>query len=1282
MSFKRIFPLFLTTLFLVTGFNIAQAQPYIAVTDDYYEIQQNLPFEMELFANDTLWTSNDTVIWTLITEPNFGTVTPEGAMTIPPALPPLLPTTPVWVLNDNSSIFTYELDINLGEPSDSFTYSVCDFWGFECDTATVSINLMLTGVDPVSPEAVPDAVVTLMGTPIEIDALANDLDMNVPPSLLNLVSVTTTGIGMVAIQNNKILYTPADDYLGTEQFSYTIENEYGLSSTTWVTVVVEQSTVTAIDAVDDAYNFEINLSQPYMGISLYNISGFVLQNSGITENDAFNGTSTISFCSTPQLGTISTGGTDDIPQSSTFVEYIPNTPGIEVLCYEICDDFLGECDEATITITITINPDDPILPTAYDDYYQSPVPEPITMDVLSNDVFDADADIIVSLGVPQVPIIGSVFVTSSNLIIYTPDPAFMGVETFVYLLCDAPTGYCSEATVTVEISDEPFPDEVIAIDDFENYTYGTTITIDVLSNDSGPEIELVEVHNPVHGSVTLNDDQTIGYALITNDAPPEDYFNYVICGGLNPVECDTATVFLQMGSGGNLPPIANLDMAYTYQGIPVVIDVLANDNDPDGSNADLMIQPLISEYPEGMINVMTNNTIVFAPEPGFTGEFVFTYTICSSDVPEDCDFADVVVTVIDNNDGPLQAETDFFVSNGSTLEDLQLTVLANDVITDNTQITTFGQPVNGYLFWGINPDEPPFYAPNDPTFVGQDSLFYIICDQTIDDCDAAMIYIDLSGAGNIVIDAIDDYVATAVDNSIMIPIFNNDIYDINSYSLLSVSTPDNGVVSIAESLPEQISYTPNVGFEGQDQFTYTICEAATGICDQATVYIEVGSGLIAVDDYVVIENYSPQNLDLQSNDIFAGMALITDFTQPASGSVGCDPAAIPCVALYTPNPGFEGSDSFDYIICDNFSGICDTATVYLTVGVDCSAGCVWAGDANNDGVANNFDILAVGLGFGDTGTSRIGASNDWYPQPSADWIQEITTFTTNDEGLTFDSITVNAKYADCNGNGVIEGNDIEAIGQNYGLTHAKNSEKQAAADAPAITFSLPEEIPANTWISVDVLVGSEEQIAEDIYGLAFTINYDADVVDLGSVSVDFDENGWFDDGNNIGLAKDFGEAGKIDIGYSRVDGQSISGYGKIATFSIFVIDNVSGKKSAAGIPFNISASGALMVNSEGFVQAMNTEPAESIVTSIDKIDLSAMNFYPNPSADEVFFNFGGLDIQTLKVFNAMGQLMHNQSFEVNASKTTLKVNSWDAGLYFVQFQTPDGVGTRRLQVLR
>ncbi|MEZ4887139.1 MAG: Ig-like domain-containing protein [Chitinophagales bacterium] len=1282
MSLKHFSSVLLKTLLLVATFHIAQAQPYITTSHDYYQMfTSDQSLEMELLVNDTLWT-NDTIIWALVTEPSFGTVTPSESMIIPPALPPFLPTTPVWIPNDPHLIFTYELDVNLGEFPESFTYMVCDQMMFECDTATVMIDLVLVGVDPVGPDAMPDAAVTMMGVPVEIAALINDLDMNVPPSMLTLVSVDQPANGTVSIQNNKILYIPADDYVGTEQFSYTIENEFELASTTWVTVVVAEGSANPINAVNDVYDLEISNSNPHPSLSLYSIGDFVLSNSGIMQNDTFNPTTTISFCSEPQFGDIQIGGTDDIPQSAFFAEYVATTPGTENLCYEICDELVGTCDQAFITINTTINPLDPVLPLAIDDYYYTPVPAPIVMNVTQNDFSITNSALYVNI--VEAPSQGTAkLAVSSSLIIYTPHEDFvMGEDNFVYQLCDATTGNCSQATVTISILDLPPPNDIFAVDDLVDYPFNASITIDVLANDFGQQLDVVEISNAVHGSVVLNLDNTITYNLLTTNAPPEDYFNYIICGGPNPEApvCDTATVFVNLFVAQNTPPVAEVDLTYTKQGIPVAIDVLANDHDPDGSNSELMIQPMISEYPEGMVNVLSNNTIVFAPNPTFTGEFVFSYMICDSGVPEACDEADVVVYVIDNNEGPLQAVDDFFVTDDSTIAGLPLTVLANDIITENTEAFYFGQPKHGQIFWGFNPEEPPFYTPNDPNFVGQDSFFYIICDNTIDDCDAAMIYINVGG--NPTINAVDDHVSTAVNTNITIQIFSNDFFNINTYTLANVSEPTHGTVAIAESLPEQISYMPNEGFEGQDQFTYTLCDIVTGDCDLATVYIEVGSSLQAVDDYIAVEDYGPQFLVLQENDLHAEQSIIIQFSEPEHGTVGCDPAAIPCFALYQANPGFIGTDSFDYIICDNFASVCDTATVYLTIGVDCSMGCVWPGDANNDGTANNFDILAVGLGFGNTGLSRFNASNNWYPQPAANWLQDISTFTTNDGSITFDSITVNSKYADCNGNGVIEGSDIEAISQNYGLTHAKNAETQAAEDAPAITFSLPQQIPANTWIAVDVLLGSDEQPAEDVYGLAFTINYDSDVVELGSVSIDFEENGWFDGGDNIGLFKDFGEEGKIDIGYSRTNGQSISGHGKIATFSIFVIDNVAGKKSSADIPFNISASNALMVSNEGFVQALNTEPAESVVTAIEEIDLSVVNFYPNPSSDQVHFNFGGLNVQSLQIFNAMGQLMYDQSFEVNTLKTTLEVSNWSTGVYFVHFQTPDGVGTRRLQVVK
>ncbi|MEO0877198.1 MAG: cohesin domain-containing protein, partial [Bacteroidota bacterium] len=46
---------------------------------------------------------------------------------------------------------------------------------------------------------------------------------------------------------------------------------------------------------------------------------------------------------------------------------------------------------------------------------------------------------------------------------------------------------------------------------------------------------------------------------------------------------------------------------------------------------------------------------------------------------------------------------------------------------------------------------------------------------------------------------------------------------------------------------------------------------------------------------------------------------------------------------------------------------------------------VWPGDTNEDGIANNLDVLPLGLGFESTGPSRINPSTSWLPQFAAPW---------------------------------------------------------------------------------------------------------------------------------------------------------------------------------------------------------------------------------------------------------------------------------------------------------
>ncbi|MCL5036183.1 MAG: PQQ-binding-like beta-propeller repeat protein [Chloroflexi bacterium] len=78
---------------------------------------------------------------------------------------------------------------------------------------------------------------------------------------------------------------------------------------------------------------------------------------------------------------------------------------------------------------------------------------------------------------------------------------------------------------------------------------------------------------------------------------------------------------------------------------------------------------------------------------------------------------------------------------------------------------------------------------------------------------------------------------------------------------------------------------------------------------------------------------------------------------------------------------------------------------------------VWPGDLNNDGDADTFDILNVGAYWNETGYERYPQSSAWAAQNARKWAD------------------TNATYADANGDGVVDADDITPILTNYGLVH-------------------------------------------------------------------------------------------------------------------------------------------------------------------------------------------------------------------------------------------------------
>jgi len=135
------------------------------------------------------------------------------------------------------------------------------------------------------------------------------------------------------------------------------------------------------------------------------------------------------------------------------------------------------------------------------------------------------------------------------------------------------------------------------------------------------------------------------------------------------------------------------------------------------------------------------------------------------------------------------------------------------------------------------------------------------------------------------------------------------------------------------------TYTPALGFSGQDTFTYEANEAndgndGNGGTDIATVTIDIAPSPNQNPDAIQDVNATDYNTSVSGrvlcNDVDPdGDALSVSMnSDPANGAVSVTPNGH---YTYTPNEGFSGQDSFKYTV-SNGKGGCDTATVTITVG--------------------------------------------------------------------------------------------------------------------------------------------------------------------------------------------------------------------------------------------------------------------------------------------------------------------------------------------------------------
>jgi len=675
----------------------------------------------------------------------------------------------------------------------------------------------------------------------------------------------------------------------------------------------------------------------------------------------------------PAHGTLS-GTAPDLTYTPTA-----NYNGSDSFTFTVNDGSLTS-DPATVSINVTAVPDPPI---AGDDTASTPEAAPVIISVLGNDS-DPDGDTLsIVAGSVSDPPNGSAVDNGDGTITYTPDPAYVGFDSFAYTVTDGKGG-TDTATVTVEVT--AVDDPPVAVDDTCTTDEDVALTQSapgVLGNDTDPESTPLTsqlVTPPTHGNLTLNLDGSFTYTPHEN-FNGSDTFTYTAHDAVNTSNTAAVSITVQPVNDN---PVAVDDEASTMQYTPVDIDVLANDTDVESP---VTISAILTQPTNGSASANADGTITYTPDPGFAGQDSFEYTVTDG-VLTDVAVVTVDVAAVDYDayvaaepsvtygtvtgaiagttsagDGLVQSITE--ASNGpaayslhaeytlhtqadsasisepvalslvhtwtgGTKDPLRIDLLVADNWTDVTSDIADGQcqAAPAQVIDTLGNIRIRFYDTVNAKKEARDTL-------TID-----LLYADIvvgpPGPVNNPPTAINDDYAIAEDETLTVEapgvLANDSDVDGDTLSASVAAGPAHG--SLILNADGSFSYTPAPNFNGMDSLSYIVADDKGGT-DTGTVSISVASvndSPVAADDAYGMDQDTTLTISapgLLGNDADVDGDLLTASVSiaPVNGILALNPDGS---FIYTPAAGFSGSDSFTYTAADGHGGTA-VATVAITI---------------------------------------------------------------------------------------------------------------------------------------------------------------------------------------------------------------------------------------------------------------------------------------------------------------------------------------------------------------
>jgi gliding motility-associated-like protein len=722
--------------------------------------------------------------------------------------------------------------------TDQFTYSVSDR-GYPLPpltrSATVTIN-----VARLSPVANDDNVTIAEDTPIDINVTANDVDLDLNPASLSIISAPANGTATVV--GTIVRYTPRQDYFGTDFFTYTVRDLANHISN------VARVNITITPVPDPPVIRNSSFSTPENTALVIALSSIASD----PENDIVP--STITFPTQPQHGTVSF--------ASGNIRYQPASGygGNDFFTVRVSDQTGLQSNIGEITIQVSNQS-----PDARDDNFTINEDNVGVFDVLANDTDPQNNINPSSLTIITAPVNGTAVVASGR-INYTPNANFNGTDQLRYSISDN-TGYSDQATVYITVL--PVNDPPVAVNDVVTTPEDTPVDIYYLVNDYDVDNQIVPsstiiVTAPTHGTAVL-----AGGGSVIRYTPALNYFG---------TDVIVYRIFDQAGASANGtinititpvndPPVAVDDEVELINETFKTFNPLANDSDPEGELDRGSLR--ITVNPEhGRATVATSTGLItYTPNAGFSGNDRLEYTVC--DRQGLCASARVNIVVNRDNQPPV-ANNDQLLVNEDTPG--VIFPLANDTDVngniDAGSLTIITAPSHGVAI--INEaDGSVEYTPSQDYF-GSDSFVYRIYDLGNPPLsDTATVFITILPVNDSPV-ANDDMVVLFDNQRVTINVLDND-FDVEGDQLILQSIESHPLI-VNEGNGVVVIQSDNIIHCGEFDIQYTVCDGQ--LCDDAVLTIVLhafDSDSDGIPDYIegmddTDGDHIPDYLDLDSDN--------------------------------------------------------------------------------------------------------------------------------------------------------------------------------------------------------------------------------------------------------------------------------------------------------------------------------------------------------------------------------------------------------------------------------